>query len=144
MDYKIRNVGKNDLDEIQSIEESSFTCPFSKRQFLQLYNNYKKIFFVAEKDKELLGYIIGIKGFRKIIIASIAVKEEHRRKGVATRLTKHFIGKVKNLVRMVELQVRVSNKPAIFLYEGIGFTYGNILPMYYPDREDAVLYCKNL
>jgi ribosomal-protein-alanine N-acetyltransferase len=144
MDYNIRNVGENDLDEIQNIEEESFAYPFSKKQFLQLYTDYNKIFFVAEKNKEILGYIVGMRGFRKIIIASIAVKENYRKKGIATKLTNHLIKKVREMVKTIELQVRISNKPAIFFYEKIGFTYKNILPLYYPDREDAVLYYKDL
>ncbi len=144
MDYRVRDVEQGDLDEIQAIEEESFLCPFSKKQFLQLYLNYGKTFFVAEKGKEIVGYIIGVKGFRKIIIASIAVKENYRRKGIATKLANHFIEKIRDKIKVVELQVRVSNKKAILFYEGMGFIYKSILNSYYPDGEDAVLYYKYL
>lgn len=142
MDYRIRYVKEGDLDQIQKIEEESFSHPFSKKQFLRLYTNYNKIFFIAEKDKEILGYIVGIRGFRKIIVASIAVKEEFRRKGIADKLIRHLIKRARAMVKTLELQVRISNKPAIFFYEGIGFTCKSILHEYYPDKEDAILYCK--
>lgn len=144
MDYVIRNVKKSDIDQIQKTEEESFPHPFSINQFLQLYVNCNEIFFVAEKNKEILGYIVGIMGFRKITVASIAVKEEWRRKGVATKLIRYFTKKTKTIVKTLELQVRISNKPAIFFYEGIGFTCKSILHGYYPDKEDAILYCKAL
>jgi ribosomal-protein-alanine N-acetyltransferase len=144
MDYKIREVTENDLDEIQRIEKDSFPCPFSKRQFLYLYVDYRKTFFVAEKDKEVLGYIVGVKGFRKITIASIAVKENWRRKGIATKLINYLIEKVRRKVKMIELQVQISNKKAIIFYEKMGFIYKGILTSYYPNGEDAVLYNKKL
>ncbi len=135
---------ETDLDEIQRIEEDSFLCPFSKRQFLYLYIDYRKTFFVVEKDKEVLGYIVGVKGFRKIIIASIAVKENWRRKGIATKLVNYLIKKVRGKVKMIELQVRISNKKAIIFYEKMGFICKGILTSYYPNGEDAVLYNRNL
>lgn len=144
MDYIVRDVEERDLDEIQEIEEESFPWPFSKKQFLHLYINYKKTFFVAEKNREILGYIVGVRGFRKIIVASIAVKESWRRKGIATVLANHFIEKVKGKIKTIELQVRVDNKEAIIFYEKMGFTCNGILPSYYPNGEDAVLYCKDL
>lgn len=144
MDYRVRDVEQSDLDEIQKIEEESFLCPFSRKQFLQLYINYKKTFFVAANNKEILGYIIGVKGFRKIIIASIAVKEDYRKKGIATKLTRHLIEKIRGKIKMIELQVRISNKEAISFYEKMDFTYNCILTSYYPDGEDAVLYYKYL
>jgi ribosomal-protein-alanine N-acetyltransferase len=144
MDYRIRYVKEGDLDQIQKIEEESFLHPFSKKQFIQLYANYNKIFFVAEKGKEILGYIIGIRGFRKITVASVAVKEEFRRKGIADKLIRYLIKMARAMVKTLELQVRIGNKPAIFFYEGVGFTCKSILHEYYPDKEDAILYCKTL
>jgi len=144
MDYRIRYVEESDLDEIQKIEEDSFFCPFSKKQFLYLYIDYRKTFFVVEKNKEVLGYIVGVKGFRKITIASIAVKENWRRKGIATKLVNYLIKKVRGKIKMIELQVRISNKKAIMFYEKMGFIYNNILTSYYPNGEDAVLYNRNL
>jgi len=142
MDYVIRPAKENDIEQIQRIEEESFACPFSGEQFLKLYLSYKKIFFVAGKNKEILGYIAGVRGFGKITIASFAVKEEYRKRGIATGLMRHFIKKAKTMVKTVELQARVSNKPAIFFYEKMGFTCRNILSGYYPDKEDAILYIK--
>ncbi len=144
MDYIIRYVKENDIGQIHRIEEESFSFPFSRKQFLQLYSNCKEIFFVAEKNEEILGYIVGMRGFRKIIIASIAVKEEYRKKGIATKLMRFFIKKAIMITKTLELQARISNKPAIFFYERMGFTCQNILHEYYPDKEDAILYRKTL
>lgn len=144
MDYIIRPAKENDIGQIQRIEEESFAYPFSKKQFLKLYSSCKEIFFVAEKGEEILGYIAGVRGFRKIIVASIAVKEEYREKGIAANLMRRFIKKAGTMVKTLELQARVSNKAAIFFYERMGFTCSDILREYYPDKEDAILYLKTL
>jgi ribosomal-protein-alanine N-acetyltransferase len=144
MNYKVRNVEERDLEAIQEIEDKSFLYPFSKRQFLNLYINCKKTFFVAESDRKLLGYIVGVRSFRKITIASIAVKKNFRRRGIATELVRHLIKKVREKVKRIELQVRVSNEDAIMFYEKIGFLFESILPSYYQNGEDAVLYSKDL
>ncbi len=144
MDYIIRHAKESDIEQIQRIEEESFPSPFSNKQILLLYSDYKEIFFVAEKDSEILGYIVGIKSFRKITIATIAVKEEYRREGIAAKLMRHFIKKARTITQTLELQARISNKPAIFFYEEAGFTCEGILHRYYPDKEDAILYRRSL
>ncbi len=143
MDYIIRHAEEIDIHQIQKIEEESFSHPLSGKQFLQLHSNCSEMFFVAEKGEEILGYVTVIRGFRKITIATIAVKEEYRRKSIATELMRRLMKKIP-MAKTLELQVRVSNKPAIFFYEGLGFTCKSVLRGYYPDKEDAILYHKTL
>lgn len=144
MDYRLREIEESDLEKIQKIEEDSFLFPFSRWQFWYYCHHYKDMFLVVERKGEILGYIIGTKGFKKINIASIAVKKKYRRRGIATELIKHFIKKVKGRTKVIHLQVRVSNKEAIALYEKMGFNYKKLLRHYYQDGEDALLYCENL
>lgn len=144
MDYIVREVQEEDLRQIQQIEEESFLYPFSDSDFLNLCINYKKTFFVAEKNGQILGYIVGMRGFKKIVLASIAVRPELRRRGIAAKLTRYLMEKITGKVKKVELQVRVNNNGAIKFYEGMGFIRGKILPSYYKSGEDAVLYYKDL
>lgn len=142
MDCLIRIAEEKDIDQIQGIEERSFAYPFSRRQFLHLLYSRGKFFLVAEKGGDIIGYVAGMRGFRKVVVASVAVCEKYRKKGVATKLMRCFMKKALKTVKKIELQARVSNKPAIFFYEKLGFVCRGILREYYPDKEDAILYYK--
>jgi ribosomal-protein-alanine acetyltransferase len=144
MDYTVREVQRGDLEEIQQIEEESFLYPFSNEDFLNLYTNYRDVFFVAEKRGRVLGYVAGVRGFRKVTLASIAIRPKWRRKRIATNLTNCLMEKIRGKTKRLELQVRVSNIGAIKFYEKVGFRRGGILYSYYPEGEDAVLYYKDL
>ncbi len=45
-------------------------------------------------------------------------------------------------IRRINLEVRVTNQPAITLYEALGFEKRKVLPQYYGDGEDAYLMSK--
>jgi len=144
MEYRIREVEEDDLEEIQKIEQDSFPYPFSRWQFWWFYAQEKENFLVAETQGEIIGYIIGSKSFRRITVSSLAVKEGYRNKGIATSLVDKFIEQVKPKFKRLELQVRVSNKKALALYNKLGFQRIKTILGYYQDGEDAFLYQKKL
>ena len=86
--------------------------------------------FVAENDEgTILGHILGytgdiesVTGDRQGWIFDLAVKEEFRGKGIAQKLVNHFNEFVKSAgLSFVGLLVTSSNKPAVNLYEKLGF-----------------------
>jgi ribosomal-protein-alanine N-acetyltransferase len=83
--------------------------------------------------------------FEDAEVHNIAVVEEHRGKGIAQTLmdTMHEKAKALGAERSL-LEVRVSNTPAISLYEKNGYeTYG-VRASYYTDGEDAQVMWKTL
>ena len=104
----------------------------------------KDTFLVMETKGEIIGYIIGSKGFHRITISSLAVKRRYRRKGIATSLVNELIKQVQPKFKMLELQVRVSNGKALALYNKLGFQRVKTIPSYYQDGEEAFLYHKKL
>ena len=144
MKYRIREVKERDLDEIQKIEEDSFLYPFSRWQFWWFYMQGRENFLVAETERTIIGYIIGSKSFRKITISSLGVKEEYRNRGIATSLVYKLIERVKPKFKKLELQVRISNKKALALYDKLGFQRIKTIPGYYQNGEDAFLYQRKL
>lgn len=74
-------------------------------------------------------------------IATVAVHPAHRGKGVATLLLLALMEEAYALrVHRVALEARVSNTPALRLYDAFGFTATGIHSGYYSDNnEDAVL-----
>ncbi len=72
-------------------------------------------------------------------LISIAVLEEYRGRGIGSALLKHTIDALSTIYKVssIFLEVRVSNIPAIRLYEKFGFKKAKIIKEYYRDGEDA-------
>ena len=79
-------------------------------------------------------------------LVSIAVAPGYRGKGVGSSLLSETIRVLRDHYRVesVYLEVRVSNAPAIRLYEKFGFKRSRIVRKYYRDGEDAYVYVKRL
>lgn len=108
-------------------------------------------FLVAEINGKLVGYIMckieyGFSNFKKLgfvkkgHVVSVAVLEEHRKKGIGRALVEEAIGgaKIKKADELY-LEVRCSNNEAVRLYEKIGFIIKQRIKAYYRDGEDAYL-----
>ena len=72
-------------------------------------------------------------------IVTIAVRESHRRRGIAELLLIRAIDLARAKEQgLVTLECRVSNHPALALYDKYGFRKVGLRPRYYSDnREDA-------
>lgn len=69
----------------------------------------------------------------------------YRRQGYAEKLLRHFIEfSQQRGCSAVLLEVRASNRPAIQLYESLGFYQLQQRPSYYRDGEDALILRKQL
>jgi ribosomal-protein-alanine N-acetyltransferase len=79
-------------------------------------------------------------------VISIAVLQEYRRRGIGSALMSEAlkIFEKKYDVDSVYLEVRVSNQPAINMYEKFGFVKARIIRGYYRDGEDAYVMVKRL
>lgn len=72
-------------------------------------------------------------------VLNVATHAEHRRRGHARRLLEHALAfAAERQVRLVLLEVRRSNTPAIGLYRSFGFVAMGVRERYYADDEDAV------
>jgi ribosomal-protein-alanine N-acetyltransferase len=72
-------------------------------------------------------------------VLNVATHPSHRRRGIGRALMHEALRFARDKkVRLVLLEVRRSNKPAILLYRGLGFYAMGVRPRYYPDNEDAV------
>lgn len=108
-------------------------------------------FLVAEINRKLVGYIMckieyGFSNFKKLgfvkkgHVVSVAVLEEHRKKGIGRALAEEAVVGIKyKKADELYLEVRCSNSDAVKLYEKIGFVIKQRLKAYYRDGEDAYL-----
>ena len=134
------------LDDVYIIETECFSHPWSKQSLEEEMNNETSLFLVTKEENEVIGYI----GMSIVIdegyIFNVAVRENHRNKGVATALINELVtyGK-KNNFSFITLEVRESNLPAISLYSKFGFIKAGERKDYYSNpKENAILMTKYL
>lgn len=137
---KLRKMEIEDLERILQIEQEAFSVPWSREAMQkEIEKNAQAHYLVAEEDGQPVGY----SGFWQVLdeghIMNIAVAQEARRKGIGTQLLQAMLRKGAELgILYWTLEVRVSNRAAISLYEKLGFTSAGIRPGYYEKpREDA-------
>ncbi|MCY0868660.1 MAG: ribosomal protein S18-alanine N-acetyltransferase [Desulfurococcus sp.] len=155
--YKVRNAVENDIDRIIEINMVSLPEHYPRSFFMDLYENYSKAFYVAESPSgEIVGYVMTRiewkPGFTRRLLArsghvvSIAVLSEHRGRGLGYALMAHAMHSMYYHYKCSEtyLEVRVSNTPAISLYEKLGYRKVKIEKGYYLDGEDAYVMARGL
>lgn len=94
---------------------------------------------VARKDGAVVGFSLVWHVVDEVHLLNIVVAPEARRAGVGRALMDDLLSyAVGHAVVKVFLEVRVSNAPAIALYESLGFARTSIRAKYYSDGEDAI------
>ena len=143
---RIEKMTSGHLDDVYIIETECFSHPWSKQSLEEELNNETSLFLVAKEENEVIGYI----GMSIVIdegyIFNVAVRKNHRNKGVATALINELVtyGK-KNNFSFITLEVRESNLPAISLYSKFGFIKAGERKNYYSNpKENAILMTKYL
>jgi len=155
--YKIREASEEDLLTVMNINRICLPENYSYVFFETVLRSYPKSFLVAEVNERIAGYIMcrverALSRFHRFKlcrvghIISIAVLPEYRRAGIATALMEKAMEALKNVYGCSEifLEVRVSNTPAINLYEKLGFIKIERIKNYYLDGEDAYLMAREL
>ena len=104
----IREFRRPDLKRVLEIEMHSFKDPYPPNILMDIYN-LGAGFLVAQQDNIVVGYIIfWIRFEDEGHIISLAVEEQHRRKGVGTQLEKTATEIFKRYnVQKIKLEVRI-------------------------------------
>ncbi len=140
----IRKMEAIDVDVVAKIEAEVFSEPWSRDSFLNEVETPNHIYLVAEDEEAILGYC----GLWEVAgegqITNVCVAPEHRGKAVATQMLEELLAYAKQMnVEATTLEVRVSNEPAIKLYEKLGFEEAGIRKGFYSHpREDAMIMWK--
>jgi [ribosomal protein S18]-alanine N-acetyltransferase len=136
---EVRQLAYSDLPAVISIERRSFPAPWSLAMFVLELSKPSGICLAATAADELLGYLVCSRYDRVWHLMNVAVAPEWRRRGVATRLISRLVEEGGGKLPFT-LEVRVSNRAAISMYEGLGFRSAGVRPRYYQDNgEDALI-----
>lgn len=140
---KIEPMKREFLDDVMRVEELAYGAHhWSKESFFNELNNELARYFCAfDENGELMGYCGCWQILEEAHITNVAVSPEHRRKHIGeTLLTALIKSCYSEMVKYLTLEVRVSNTPAIKLYEKYGFKSLGTRKGYYQDNnEDALI-----
>jgi ribosomal-protein-alanine N-acetyltransferase len=135
----IRRLAYSDLPRVISIERRSFPAPWSLAMFVLEISKPSGICLAATEGDELLGYLVCSRYEQVWHLMNVAVAPERRRAGVARDLISKLVEEGGGRLPFT-LEVRVSNRPAITMYERLGFRSSGVRPRYYQDNgEDALI-----
>src|SRR5687768_9283197 len=135
----IRKLVYGDLPSVLSIERRSFGTPWSLAMFVLELSKPTGICLAAEDADGLVGYLVCSRYDEVWHLMNVAIMPERRRRGVATDLINRLLEEAGRDARFT-LEVRVSNLPAIQMYEGFGFRSAGVRRRYYHDNgEDALI-----
>ncbi len=141
-DIIIRFGEEKDISEMAEIEQECFAVPWSQDALsYDMLDNHMAVYFVAEKDEKVVGYVGIWRIMDECHINNVAVKPAFRREHIGSALIEAMLDYCKegNLVAQT-LEVRESNEPAIGLYSKYGFSSAGIRKGYYEDNgENAVI-----
>ncbi len=118
----IRRLDLADLDAIDEIEQRAYPTPWSRAMFASELAKPTSICLGAFEGDELVGYIVNSRYVDAWHVMNVAVDPDRRRRGIATQLLEHLFDLTQGDERRgYTLEVRISNDPAIRLYERLGF-----------------------
>ncbi len=129
----------SDIDGVLEIEKASFPRPWKRRNFVsELTIPLSHPMVLLNERGEVIGYIMLRLTEPVVHILNIAVREDVRRCGLGSMLLREaFKLAKKHRMKGIYLEVRVSNTPAIRLYQKHGFFILERIRGYYMDGEDA-------
>lgn len=140
-DLTIRLMEDEDTIKAAKLEEEVFSMPWKADDFKEMIKASYAYYFVACIEDE----VVGICGLRDVAgegeITNVVVSPLYRNKKIAYKLIEKVLDQCSQLnIKDVTLEVRVSNAPAISLYEKFGFISEGIRPNFYEKpNEDALI-----
>ena len=143
---RIENMTLAHVAPIAQLEKQCFSDPWSEKSIATELECRLSCWLVAVEEDTVIGYVGSQTVIDESDMMNLAVHPDHRRKGVAEALVDALCAALRQKgSKGLTLEVRVSNEPAISLYEKLGFSQAGRRPNYYRNpREDALILRKTL
>ncbi|KAK9883593.1 hypothetical protein WA026_001769 [Henosepilachna vigintioctopunctata] len=129
---------------IMKIIQKDLSEPYSIYTYRYFIHNWPKLCFLAMDNEKCVGAIVckldyHRKIFKRGYIAMLAVDKDYRKQGIGSTLVKKAIQEmIIGDADEVVLETEVTNKPALQLYEALGFVRDKRLFRYYLNGVDAL------
>jgi ribosomal-protein-alanine N-acetyltransferase len=143
---RIERMTAADIDAVAAIEVAAFPAyaspdvpPPHARWTEELARTWTRAWVARDGGGAVVGFLIAWHVVDELHVLNVATAASFRRKGIGRALVGEALayGRASD-VRIVLLEVRRSNRAALALYQGLGFTELGVRLRYYPDGEDAI------
>ncbi len=137
----IRRMTEADVSRVAELEQSCFSTPWSEQSLRESLEKPEYLFLVCEEDGKVIGYGGLLQVGDEADILDIAVAKDSRGHGYGTEIVRALLAEGRTLgIRAFTLEVRVSNRAAVHVYEKLGFVCeGRRKDFYEKPREDAAI-----
>jgi ribosomal-protein-alanine N-acetyltransferase len=142
MNYIIRKMAVEDLEQVVAIDQSSFSLPWPPRSFyFEVTNNPAARCWVADLEGKIIAMLVAWFIVDEVHIATIATHPDFRKQGIGGDLLAHTLQFARAEGALTSfLEVRESNESALKMYHKFGYIETGRRENYYADNnEDAVL-----
>lgn len=155
---KIDPLKVEQIDTLVALDRLSLGGMWTKEKYLQELSGANSKLLVLRslpritlKNAKQLVKILGCAGWRAIAkeakITILAIHPQYQSQGLGQLLFLQLLIEIRNRgIKRVRLEVRVSNQPAIALYQQFGLQIVQKIPNYYqkPTEDGFMLYCDGL
>lgn len=133
----LRQLSWDDMESLAELEASCFETPWSQEDYeIQFEEVPGTAALGLEHGGRLVAAAVYTPADPGLYVLTLAVHEDYRRRGLATRLVRELVALGKSLT----LHVRAGDRGARTLYRGLGFFDVRTESGFYEDNgEDAVL-----
>ena len=137
----ITEMNASHVPQVAALEKICFADPWSEMSIASELQSLWSYWLVALEEDRVVGYVGSQSSIDEADIMNVAVHPDFRRRGVAEALIIRLVSDLKERgIHALLLEVRVSNTPAITLYEKLGFSQvGRRKNYYHNPKEDALI-----
>jgi ribosomal-protein-alanine N-acetyltransferase len=141
LDVQIRWLIRRDMPDVLRIEQESFEFAWTEEDFLCCLRQRNCIGMVAEREHQIVGFMIYELHKSRLNILNFAVASELRRQGIGTQMIVRLIDKLSQQRRKeILLEVRERNLSAQLFFRSQSFRAIRVLRGHYDDTaEDAYI-----
>ena len=139
---QLRSGDLGDIETVEAIEAVAHPTPWSRAIFeRELQLDWSHLWVVEAPNGEgAVGFLVFWTIHDEVHILNVAVHPDFRRRGIASRVIARLRARAEELgFAFITLEVREHNKPAIRLYESMGFEVTGRREEYYADTGEAAL-----
>jgi len=132
------------MPDIMKLIQKDLSEPYSIYTYRYFIHNWPHLCYMARVNGECVGAIVCKLDFHKKVvkrgyIAMLAVDSGHRKRKIGSTLVKRAIdAMIAEEADEVVLETEITNKPALRLYENLGFVRDKRLFRYYLNGVDAL------